>query len=152
MLDVRRCLDRLVRNYKFVQSNPDDVARHDRMVSLVQQMLDLHKQLPQAGTPHEKTALERQIEATDGQIDGGPALWADGGGDKNRRGESDFIKNEAGQTAVMKKEEIYSNTNICRSINQKGSHWWEMQCSSSSNNEYKYEHEDNIAHGMLTSS
>ena len=74
MLDVRRCLDRLVRNYKFVQSNPDDVARHDRMVSLVQQMLDLHKQLPQAGTPHEKTALERQIEATDGQIDGGPAL------------------------------------------------------------------------------
>ena len=83
MLDVRRCLDRLVRNYKFVQSNPDDVARHDRMVSLVQQMLDLHKQLPQAGTPHEKTALERQIEATDGQIDGGPALWADGGGERN---------------------------------------------------------------------
>jgi hypothetical protein len=32
-------------------------------------MLVLHKQLPQAGTPHEKTALERQIEATDGQID-----------------------------------------------------------------------------------
>jgi len=50
-------------------SDPDDVARHDRMVSLVEQMLVLHKQLPQAGTPHEKTALERQIEATDGQID-----------------------------------------------------------------------------------
>jgi len=50
------------------------------MVSLVEQMLVLHKQLPQVGTPHEKTALERQIEATDGQIDGGPALWADGGG------------------------------------------------------------------------
>jgi hypothetical protein len=29
----------------------------------------LHKQLPEAATPHEKTALERQIEATDGQID-----------------------------------------------------------------------------------
>ncbi|MCX6679048.1 MAG: hypothetical protein NTX42_01595 [Methanothrix sp.] len=35
------------------------------------------------GTPHEKTALERRIEATDGQIDGGPALWADGRGDRD---------------------------------------------------------------------
>jgi hypothetical protein len=50
-------------------SDPADVARHDRMVSLVEQMLVLHKQLPEAGTPHEKTALERRIEATDGQID-----------------------------------------------------------------------------------
>ena len=50
-------------------SDPADVARHGRMVSLVEQMLSLHKQLPQAGTPHEKTALERRIEATDGQID-----------------------------------------------------------------------------------
>jgi hypothetical protein len=41
------------------------------MVALVEQMLSLHKQLPKAGTPHEKTALQRQIEATDGQIDGG---------------------------------------------------------------------------------
>ena len=64
-------------------SDPADVARHGRMVSLVEQMLSLHKQLPQVGTPHEKTALERQIEATDGQIDGGPALWADGGGDRD---------------------------------------------------------------------
>jgi len=39
------------------------------MVSLVEQMLSLHKQLPQAQTPHEKTALQRRIEATDGQID-----------------------------------------------------------------------------------
>ena len=83
MLDVRRCLDHLVRNYKFVQSDPADVVRHDHMVSLVEQMLDLHKQLPKAGTPHEKTALERRIEATDGQIDGGPALWADGGEDRD---------------------------------------------------------------------
>jgi len=29
-----------------------------RMVSLVEQMLALHKQLPQVGTPHEKTALQ----------------------------------------------------------------------------------------------
>jgi hypothetical protein len=50
-------------------SDPADVARHDRMVSLVDRMLALHKQLPEAATPHEKTALERQIEATDGQID-----------------------------------------------------------------------------------
>jgi len=50
-------------------SDPADVARHDRMVSLVEQMLALHKQLPEACTPHEKTALERRIEATDGQID-----------------------------------------------------------------------------------
>jgi hypothetical protein len=40
-----------------------------RMVSLVERMLSLHKQLPDAGTPHEKTALQRQIEVTDGQID-----------------------------------------------------------------------------------
>ena len=39
------------------------------MVALVEQMLSLHKQLPEAATPHEKTALQRQIEATDGQID-----------------------------------------------------------------------------------
>ena len=50
-------------------SDPADVARHDRMVSLVEQMLALHKQLPEARTPHEKTALQRRIEATDGQID-----------------------------------------------------------------------------------
>jgi hypothetical protein len=52
-------------------SDPADVARHDRMVSLVERMLSLHKQLPEAATPHEKTPLERQIEATDGQIDAG---------------------------------------------------------------------------------
>ncbi|MDD4162168.1 MAG: TaqI-like C-terminal specificity domain-containing protein [Methanothrix sp.] len=50
-------------------SDPADVARHDRMVSLVEQMLALHKQLLEARTPHEKTALQRRIEATDGQID-----------------------------------------------------------------------------------
>ena len=52
---------------------------------LVMQMLALHKQLPETTTPHEKTALASGlIEATDGQIDGGPALWADGGGDRDR--------------------------------------------------------------------
>ncbi len=33
------------------------------------QILSLHKQLPLARTPHEQTALERQIEAIDRQID-----------------------------------------------------------------------------------
>jgi adenine-specific DNA-methyltransferase len=32
-------------------------------------MLSLHKQLQEARTPHEQTALPRQIEATDRQID-----------------------------------------------------------------------------------
>jgi hypothetical protein len=67
-------------------------------------MLALHKQLPEAATPHEKTALERQIEATDGQIDGEPALWADGGGDQDRGGKCDFMKNEARLTAAMKRK------------------------------------------------
>ena len=50
-------------------ANPADVSRYDRMVSLVERMLSLHKQLPEAATPHEKTALERRIEVMDGQID-----------------------------------------------------------------------------------
>ncbi len=50
-------------------SYPQDKSRHDRMVKLVQQMLDLHKQLAAAKTAHEKTALQRQIDATDRQID-----------------------------------------------------------------------------------
>ena len=51
------------------RSDPVDIARQDRMVSLVDQMLSLHKQLQEARTPHEQTALQRQIEATDHQID-----------------------------------------------------------------------------------
>jgi len=46
-----------------------DKDRHDRMVSLVESMLELHKQLAAARTPQERTALERQIAATDAQID-----------------------------------------------------------------------------------
>jgi hypothetical protein len=47
----------------------NDKARHDRMVALVDQMLELHKQLASARTDHEKTAIQRQIDATDRQID-----------------------------------------------------------------------------------
>lgn len=50
-------------------SDPADVARHKRMITLVDGMLSLHKQLHEARTPHEQTALQRQIEATDRQID-----------------------------------------------------------------------------------
>ena len=39
------------------------------MVSLGDQMLSFHKQLQEARTPHEQTALQRQIEVTDRQID-----------------------------------------------------------------------------------
>ncbi len=50
-------------------SDPADVARHDRMVTLVQQMLDLHKQLAAAAAPNIKTTLQRQIDAADQAID-----------------------------------------------------------------------------------
>lgn len=50
-------------------SDPTDKARHDKMVDLANRMLDLHKQLPLAKTPDDKTRLPRQIDATDHQID-----------------------------------------------------------------------------------
>jgi predicted nucleic acid-binding Zn-ribbon protein len=42
---------------------------HDRIVTLVEKMPELHKQRAAAKTPHEQTALDRQISATDTQID-----------------------------------------------------------------------------------
>jgi len=50
-------------------SDPLDVARHDQMVGLVDRLLDLHKRLAETKAGHEKTLLQRQIEATDKQID-----------------------------------------------------------------------------------
>jgi hypothetical protein len=46
-----------------------DKKRHGQVVTLVDQMLNLHKQLPQAKTPHEKESFQRQIMATDRNID-----------------------------------------------------------------------------------
>ena len=46
-----------------------DKSRHDQMMSLVKQMLNLHKQLAEAKLPQAKTVLQRQIETTDRQID-----------------------------------------------------------------------------------
>ncbi len=61
-------LDQLpIRTIKFL--DPSDRAGHDRMVVLVDQMLELHKQLASARTDHDKTAIQRQIDATDRQID-----------------------------------------------------------------------------------
>jgi len=50
-------------------SDPTDKVHHDRMVELVETMLDLHKQLAAAKTSHEETAIQRQINAIDKQID-----------------------------------------------------------------------------------
>ncbi|MFI5166433.1 MAG: Eco57I restriction-modification methylase domain-containing protein [Thermoanaerobaculales bacterium] len=44
-------------------------SRHDRMVERVDGMLALHTKLAAARTDHEKTVLQRQIDATDREID-----------------------------------------------------------------------------------
>ena len=49
-------------------SNSDDVACHNRMVTLVEQMLELHKNLTAASTS-DRALYQRQIEATDVEID-----------------------------------------------------------------------------------
>ncbi|MFO7665709.1 MAG: TaqI-like C-terminal specificity domain-containing protein, partial [Desulfobacterales bacterium] len=49
--------------------DPADVARHDQMVSLVEQMLELNKKLAESKVPQTKEMLGRQIESTDRQID-----------------------------------------------------------------------------------
>ncbi|KPV52014.1 hypothetical protein SE17_17980, partial [Kouleothrix aurantiaca] len=49
--------------------DPADKKRHDDMVALVERMLDLHKRVAAAKTSQEKTMLQRQIDATDKQID-----------------------------------------------------------------------------------
>ena len=50
-------------------SNRTDRAKHDKMVKLVEQMLDLHKRLAKAKVPAEKTRIQRQINTTDSAID-----------------------------------------------------------------------------------
>jgi len=50
-------------------ADPADKARHDRMVALVTRIPDLHKRLQGASLEHEKTLLQRQIEAADAAID-----------------------------------------------------------------------------------
>jgi hypothetical protein len=50
-------------------SNIEDKARHDKMVSYVERMMDLHKQLAAVQNPNGKTHLQRQIDAADREID-----------------------------------------------------------------------------------
>jgi len=50
--------------------NPQDKTRHDQMVNLVKQRIELKKKLALANTPLEKTSLQRQITANDAQING----------------------------------------------------------------------------------
>jgi hypothetical protein len=50
-------------------SDAADKFRHNQMVHVVRQMLELHERWSAAKTPPEKTSLERQIAATDAQID-----------------------------------------------------------------------------------
>ena len=50
-------------------SSQDNKIKHDQMVRFVDQMLNLHKQLADAKTSPDKTAIQRQIDATDHQID-----------------------------------------------------------------------------------
>jgi hypothetical protein len=51
-------------------NNSSDQAKHDRIVHLVTQILDLNKRLATSALdPHSKTVLKRQIEAVDEEID-----------------------------------------------------------------------------------
>jgi hypothetical protein len=49
--------------------DPADKAKHDRMVNLVQRMLDLHKQQQAASSDATRDRLQREINVTDEQID-----------------------------------------------------------------------------------
>jgi len=50
-------------------ADPADVALHDQMVSLVEQMLELNKKMNESKVPQMTEMLKRQIETTDRQID-----------------------------------------------------------------------------------
>ena len=50
-------------------SDKEDKTRHDQIVQLVGQILQLHQQRAAVRTPQERTDFDRQIAATDSQID-----------------------------------------------------------------------------------
>jgi len=50
-------------------SQPTDKAAHGRIVKLVEFMLSLHKQLAAAKSAAQKGMIQRQIAATDAEID-----------------------------------------------------------------------------------
>jgi hypothetical protein len=49
--------------------NANDRFRRDRLVALVRRMLALNRQLAEAKSPPSETPIERQIDATDREID-----------------------------------------------------------------------------------
>ena len=51
-------------------SDPAEKARHDKMVSLVERMLALHKSLASTHNPQEADRLMREVESVDKFIDG----------------------------------------------------------------------------------
>ena len=51
-------------------SDPAEKAQHDKMVSLVERMLALHKSLKSAHNPQEADRLTREVESVDKSIDG----------------------------------------------------------------------------------
>ncbi len=50
-------------------SNPEDVAKHDKLVSLVENMLELQKKHHETRMERDKELYERQIKVVDAQID-----------------------------------------------------------------------------------
>lgn len=50
-------------------SDPSDKTGHDKMVTLVERMLDFHKRSSATKAPADKERLQRQIDATDQEID-----------------------------------------------------------------------------------
>ena len=48
-------------------TDPAEKAMHDKIVSLVERMLELHKRSPR--TPQDQDMVKREIESTDRQID-----------------------------------------------------------------------------------
>ena len=50
-------------------SNPDEVAKHDKLVALVESMLELQKKHHDARMERDKELYERQIKIVDTQID-----------------------------------------------------------------------------------
>jgi hypothetical protein len=64
---IKDCRRFPIRTINF--SDSTEKSHHDKMVSLVDQMLSLHKQLASAKTAHDKTILQRQIDATNKEID-----------------------------------------------------------------------------------
>jgi hypothetical protein len=66
-LSVRDVKRLPIRSINF--SDPIDKARHDKMVTLVEQMLDLHKRKATATDTAGQERLQRLIDSTDKQID-----------------------------------------------------------------------------------